>query len=172
MFMQGRNSPTRRQLQISGAWSRKDSAVFSDRRLLRTYLLEAEPIQRRFAQLHAIRPSGPVSEWPLSYCHALSRLAADLDGAWTEAELDAIVAAWEDYARELKAGSLAVAVSGGLGRTGYGRRQTAAMVRRAADSIALHAGGASWAEADDRVANLALPSTIAGYRNRLRDRLI
>ena len=79
------------------------------------------------------------------------------------------------YRDQVSAGGGIVGVGLVGGRQGYSRHRTVETIGRAGRSIALHAGGASWAEADEAIASEVAPAmdptTIAGYRKRLRDRL-
>jgi hypothetical protein len=168
--------------------SPKDAAVADDVLTHRRRLLAAPQVNVRFRQLAQLRPDGPLHSWEprqgLAYFLAVDRLKVDLDRAWCAAEIDAIAQKWATYSQELAEGLATVGLGLSCGRDGYGRREKETTIARAARSTALRAGGVSASEADQRVADEVnrgrkmsgepgwmTPSTIAGYRKRLRDRL-
>jgi hypothetical protein len=157
------------------------------RLVLRRWLLSAEQVQERFGRLHALVPDGHFRSWAaedgLEWWKEVGRAERDCDYAWSQSEIAEIVQKWPTYSLGLDEDRATVGVGFVCGRKSRGPRPSESTARRAARSIALHVGGDSWAEADQRVADEinrgrrarggaghATPSDISVYRKRLRDR--
>ena len=171
----------------------KDGGLAADVIGLRTLLLQAPEVRARLDDLDGLRPIGHSTKWVpregLKYHVELGRGERDLDYAWTQAELDAIIARWSqpgDYGSEwldlpyrdqTRDGTALVGVGFMAGRpdaaTGRPSRMVPAVIEMVARSIALHAAGHSWARADETAADeyCAKKDAVAVYRKRLRDRL-
>ena len=171
----------------------KDSDLAGDELALRRWLLRAPEVRMRLDELDGLRPTGHVSTWApragRKFYHELERAERDLDYAWTQAELEAIVARWSapghfgvgwadrPYRDQTRDGIAIVGIGLAAGRpdpaTGRRSRMVPVVIEMVASAIAHHAAGHSWARAHEAAADeyCAQKDAIAVYRKRLRDRL-
>jgi hypothetical protein len=159
-------------LQLSGPKppTPKDGALADNQLLLRKLLLHAPEVQGRFRDLHGLA-AFTDAKGGLHYWEEVSRLVRDLDGTWSGAEINAFAADWPAQATRIAEGWPRVGFGFSAGRPGRGKRRLEPVVRLAADSIALRAGGLGAFAADCVVAEAegTTPTTITGYRKHLRD---
>lgn len=167
-------------IPIADKPTRKDDALTSDVMALRRALLSAPEVQAEFKHLANLRSDVPGDNRAGQIYWARVELLNDaLDGSWAPAEIDLIASRWNTPAaaqrRQAGLPPVAASLAYNAGRTSArGRRMTQETIGLAARSLVLRFSGLTASQADEQVAAEAFitdPSTIAGYRKRLRDRL-
>ena len=119
-------SPLQKRRQ-PGPPTAKDGYLASDEITLRKLLLQAPEVRAWFDELDAVRPRDHASMWSpraaLRYHAALDRAEHALDYAWSQDELDRIVARWSlrgHYGAEWADLPYRDQVADGLGLVGVG----------------------------------------------------